>query len=81
MAGMKVVPIKVLSTGYLDMDDLRAKATQHSQNLAAFMVTYPSTFGVFESGVEDACAIIHENGGQVYLDGELSSPLLQPSDP
>ncbi|GAA5958358.1 hypothetical protein JCM21900_000886 [Sporobolomyces salmonicolor] len=69
MAGMKVVPIKVLSTGYLDMEDLKAKASQHSKDLAAFMVTYPSTFGVFESGVEEACAIIHENGGQVYLDG------------
>ncbi|GAA5874512.1 hypothetical protein JCM16303_002885 [Sporobolomyces ruberrimus] len=69
MAGMKVIAVKVLPTGYLDIEDLRAKATKHSENLAAFMVTYPSTFGVFEGGVDDACAIIHENGGQVYLDG------------
>lgn len=69
MAGMKVVAVKVLPTGYLDIEDLRTKATKHSENLAAFMVTYPSTFGVFEGGVDDACAIIHENGGQVYLDG------------
>lgn len=63
------MPVKVHSTGYLDLDDLRAKATQHADNLAAFMVTYPSTYGVFENGVEEACQIIHENGGQVYLDG------------
>jgi hypothetical protein len=60
MAGMKVVPVKVHSTGFLDL-----KAEQHKDNLAAFMVTYPSTYGVFEGGVENACDIIHENGGQV----------------
>ncbi|TIA92682.1 hypothetical protein E3P99_00520 [Wallemia hederae] len=69
MAGMKVVPIKTLKDGRLDLEDLQAKATQHSENLAAFMVTYPSTFGVFEEGVQDACKIVHDNGGQVYLDG------------
>lgn len=69
MAGMKVVPVKVHTTGYLDLEDLRAKASQHRDKLAAFMVTYPSTYGVFENGVEEACQIIHENGGQVYLDG------------
>ncbi|GAA97913.1 hypothetical protein E5Q_04593 [Mixia osmundae IAM 14324] len=69
MAGMKVVPVKTLVDGALDMDDLKAKAEKHSNNLAAFMVTYPSTFGVFEDGVKEACEIIHSHGGQVYLDG------------
>ncbi|KDE09263.1 glycine dehydrogenase subunit 2 [Microbotryum lychnidis-dioicae p1A1 Lamole] len=69
MSGMKVVPVKVLSTGYLDLEDLKLKADEHRDNLSAFMITYPSTYGVFESGVEEACKIIHEAGGQVYLDG------------
>ncbi|KAF9486297.1 glycine dehydrogenase [Pholiota conissans] len=69
MAGLKVVPIKVHNDGNLDLEDLTAKAEKHKDNLAAFMITYPSTFGVFESGVQDACKIIHDNGGQVYLDG------------
>ncbi|RDB28902.1 putative glycine dehydrogenase (decarboxylating), mitochondrial [Hypsizygus marmoreus] len=69
MAGLKVVPVKALQDGSLDLADLKAKAELHKDNLAAFMITYPSTFGVFESGVQDACKIIHDNGGQVYLDG------------
>ncbi|KAH9836939.1 glycine cleavage system P-protein-domain-containing protein, partial [Rhodofomes roseus] len=69
MAGLKVVPVKTHPDGNLDLEDLRAKAEKHKDNLAAFMITYPSTFGVFEDGVQDACKIIHENGGQVYLDG------------
>lgn len=69
MAGMKVVGIKTLADGQLDLEDLRAKATQHKENLGAFMVTYPSTYGVFESGIQEAISIIHECGGQVYLDG------------
>lgn len=69
MAGLKVVAIKVFPDGNLDLEDLRTKAEKHKDNLAAFMITYPSTFGVFESGVQDACKIIHDNGGQVYLDG------------
>ncbi|KAK0481698.1 glycine cleavage system P-protein-domain-containing protein [Armillaria novae-zelandiae] len=69
MAGLKVVPVKALSDGSLDLEDLTAKAEKHKDNLAAFMITYPSTFGVFEDGVQDACKIIHDNGGQVYLDG------------
>ncbi|TFK56654.1 glycine dehydrogenase [Heliocybe sulcata] len=69
MAGLKVVPVKSLPDGSLDLDDLKAKAEKHKDNLAAFMITYPSTFGVFEAGVQDACRTIHENGGQVYLDG------------
>ncbi|EJC98691.1 glycine dehydrogenase [Fomitiporia mediterranea MF3/22] len=69
MAGLKVVSVKVLPDGGLDLEDLRAKAEQYKDQLAAFMITYPSTYGVFEDGVQEACKIIHENGGQVYLDG------------
>lgn len=69
MAGLKVVPVKSLADGSLDLEDLTQKATKYKDNLAAFMITYPSTFGVFEDGVTEACRIIHENGGQVYLDG------------
>ncbi|KAF7303298.1 Glycine cleavage system P protein [Mycena kentingensis (nom. inval.)] len=69
MAGLKVVSVKVLADGNLDLEDLKAKAEKHKDKLAAFMITYPSTFGVFEHGVQDACKIIHDNGGQVYLDG------------
>ena len=71
MAGLKVVPVKALNDGSLDLEDLKEKAEKHKDNLAAFMITYPSTFGVFEAGVQDACKIIHDNGGQVYLDGLL----------
>ncbi|GBC02179.1 hypothetical protein RclHR1_00450014 [Rhizophagus clarus] len=69
MAGMEVVPVKCENNGDLDMKDLEEKATKFKDRLAAFMVTYPSTFGVFESGVVKACEIIHKNGGQVYMDG------------
>ncbi|KAF9074811.1 glycine cleavage system P-protein-domain-containing protein [Rhodocollybia butyracea] len=69
MAGLKVVSVKVHEDGNLDLQDLKSKAEKHKDKLAAFMITYPSTFGVFEDGVQDACKIIHENGGQVYLDG------------
>ncbi|TFK30904.1 glycine dehydrogenase [Coprinopsis marcescibilis] len=69
LAGLKVVSVKVHNDGNLDLEDLRSKAEKYKDNLAAFMITYPSTFGVFEEGVQDACKIIHENGGQVYLDG------------
>ncbi|KAJ7293156.1 glycine dehydrogenase [Mycena rebaudengoi] len=69
MAGLKVVSVKVHADGNLDLEDLQAKAEKHKDKLAAFMITYPSTFGVFEHGVQDACKIIHDNGGQVYLDG------------
>ncbi|EDR15797.1 uncharacterized protein LACBIDRAFT_243489 [Laccaria bicolor S238N-H82] len=69
MAGLKVVSVQVHPDGNLDLQDLKAKAEKHRDNLAAFMITYPSTFGVFEAGVQDACQIIHDNGGQVYLDG------------
>ncbi|KAH0838023.1 glycine dehydrogenase [Lanmaoa asiatica] len=69
MAGLKVVPVKTHADGNLDLADLKDKADKHKDNLAACMITYPSTFGVFEDGVAEACKIIHENGGQVYLDG------------
>jgi glycine dehydrogenase len=69
MVGMQVVVVGTDANGNIDVADLRAKATQHSDNLAALMVTYPSTHGVFEESIKDICAIIHEHGGQVYLDG------------
>ncbi len=69
MAGMRVVPVKNLPDGTLDLDDMRAKVEQHSSELAAFMVTYPSTYGVYEEKVQEACKIVHDNGGQVYMDG------------
>ena len=69
MAGMKVVVVKSADDGTIDLDDLRAKAEQHSDALAAFMVTYPSTHGVFEEGISEACRIVHDHGGMVYLDG------------
>ncbi len=69
MAGMQVVVVKSDAAGNVDMDDLRAKAEQHSDRLAALMITYPSTFGVFETGVVDMCDLVHEHGGMVYMDG------------
>lgn len=69
MAGMKVIVTKTLENGYIDIEDIRAKAVEHKDNLACLMVTYPSTYGVFEEGIIDICNIIHENGGQVYMDG------------
>jgi len=69
MAGMKVVVVKSKDDGTVDVDDLRAKAEQHSANLAALMVTYPSTHGVFEEAIREICDIVHEHGGRVYMDG------------
>ncbi len=69
MAGMKVVVTKATEEGNIDTDDLRAKAEEHKDNLAALMVTYPSTHGVYESAIREITGIIHENGGQVYMDG------------
>lgn len=69
MCGMRVVVTSCDDSGNVDLSDLRAKATLHSENLAAIMVTYPSTHGVFEEGIIDICDIIHEYGGQVYIDG------------
>ena len=69
MAGMKVVVTKATENGNIDVDDLKEKALKHKDNLAALMVTYPSTHGVFESAIREITNIIHENGGQVYMDG------------
>lgn len=69
MAGMKVVVVKALENGYIDVDDLKAKADQYSKELAGIMITYPSTYGVYEETVKDITDIIHQHGGQVYMDG------------
>ena len=69
MAGMKVVVTKTLENGNIDVDDLREKAILHKDNLSCLMVTYPSTHGVFESAIIEITQLIHENGGQVYMDG------------
>jgi len=69
MAGMKVVSIECDALGNIDMPDLKKKAEQHSKNLSALMVTYPSTHGVFEETIKDICELIHSHGGQVYMDG------------
>ncbi|MBU6307208.1 MAG: aminomethyl-transferring glycine dehydrogenase [Bacteroidetes bacterium] len=69
MAGMKVVVVKALDNGYIDIDDLTAKANQYSKELSGIMITYPSTYGVYEETVKDITSIIHQHGGQVYMDG------------
>jgi glycine dehydrogenase len=69
MAGMKVVVVGCDENGNIDVEDLRAKAELHSNNLSSLMITYPSTHGVFEASVKDVTAIIHQHGGQVYMDG------------
>ena len=69
MAGMKVVPVACDRDGNIDVADLQAKAEQHRDHLAALMVTYPSTHGVFEAAIQEICASIHAHGGQVYMDG------------
>lgn len=83
MAGMKVVIVKCDEHGNVDVDDLRARAEEHAENLAALMITYPSTHGVFESAIAEICQIIHDNGGQVYLDGanlNAMMGLVRPAD-
>ncbi|HEX3818269.1 MAG TPA: aminomethyl-transferring glycine dehydrogenase [Chthoniobacterales bacterium] len=69
MAGFRVVPVRCLEDGDIDLADLRAKADEHAKDLAALMVTYPSTHGVFETTIREICEILHEHGGQVYMDG------------
>ncbi len=69
MAGMEVVVVKSDDAGNIDVDDLRRRAEEYSDRLAALMITYPSTYGVFETGVKDICALVHEHGGLVYMDG------------
>ena len=87
MAGYKVVVVASDPNGNIDVTDLKAKAAAHSANLAALMVTYPSTHGVFEDAIRDICATVHEHGGQVYMDGAnmnaqvgLTSPALIGAD-
>jgi glycine dehydrogenase len=69
MAGMRVVVVKCDDDGNVDLDDLKARAVEHSDRLSALMVTYPSTHGVYEEQIREICAVVHEHGGQVYLDG------------
>ncbi len=69
LAGMKVVVVKNLEDGRIDFEDLKAKAEEHSKNLSAAMITYPSTYGFFDANIKDITALIHEHGGQVYMDG------------
>ena len=69
MAGLKVVAVATSEGGDIDVGDLKAKAEEHAQDLAALMVTYPSTHGVFEEGITEICEIVHSHGGQVYMDG------------
>ena len=69
MAGMEVIVIDCDDHGNIDIDDLKSKSERYSKNLAALMVTYPSTHGVYEESISEVCKIIHKNGGQVYLDG------------
>ena len=69
MAGFKVIVVNSDESGNVDVDDLKAKAQEHQENLAALMITYPSTHGVFEQGIVEICQTIHDNGGQVYMDG------------
>ena len=69
MAGMKVVVVKALENGYIDVEDLKLKAAQHTKDLAGIMITYPSTYGVYEETVKEITAIVHQHGGQVYMDG------------
>ena len=81
MVGMKVVVIKCDEQGNVDYEDLKKKADEHSENLAALMVTYPSTHGVFEEKITDICNLIHKHGGQVYMDGANLNALVGVAKP
>jgi glycine dehydrogenase len=76
MVGMQVVVTKCDADGNVDLDDLKAKCEQHSANLAAVMITYPSTYGVFETRVTELCALVHQHGGRVYVDGANMNALV-----
>ncbi len=76
MVGMKVVVTKCDADGNVDLDDLKAKCEQHSANLAAVMITYPSTYGVFETRVTELCKLVHQHGGRVYVDGANMNALV-----
>jgi hypothetical protein len=81
MAGMKVVVIECDESGNVSVADIKAKVDEHRSNLAALMITYPSTHGVFESAVSDICALIHDAGGQVYVDGANLNALVGVAQP
>ncbi|MEC7259677.1 MAG: aminomethyl-transferring glycine dehydrogenase [Pseudomonadota bacterium] len=81
MVGWKVVPVKSAANGDIDLDDFRAKAAQHADNLAGCMITYPSTHGVFEETVREVCDITHDHGGQVYIDGANMNAMVGLSRP
>jgi glycine dehydrogenase len=81
MAGCEVVVVATDPAGNIDLDDLVVKAARHAHELAAIMVTYPSTHGVFESSISAVCAIVHEHGGQVYLDGANLNALMGSAAP
>lgn len=81
MAGMEVVLVHCDILGNIDLVDLKSKASFHSENLAAIMITYPSTHGVFETGVVEICDAIHQNGGQVYIDGANMNALVGTAPP
>ncbi len=81
MVGWKVVPVKSSENGDIDLDDFRAKAEKYADQLAACMITYPSTHGVFEETVRDVCQITHEHGGQVYIDGANMNAMVGLSRP
>jgi len=83
MAGFRVVAVRCLEDGDIDLPDLRAKASAHAGDLACLMVTYPSTHGVFEEGIQEVCDIVHAHGGQVYMDGanmNAQAGLCRPGD-
>jgi len=81
MAGMRVVVVKAADDGSVDLDDLRAQCEQHTDDLAAIMVTYPSTHGAYEDGITALCEVVHEHGGQVYVDGANLNALLGHAKP
>jgi glycine dehydrogenase len=81
MAGLKVVVVKTAGTGEIDMEDLRAKVATHGDKLAAIMVTYPSTHGVFEDTISELCELVHDAGGQVYIDGANLNALIGLAQP
>ena len=81
MAGMRVVVVAALNDGTVDLEDLRRKCHEHGERLAAIMVTYPSTHGVYEEGIGDMCAVVHQHGGQVYIDGANLNALLGLAQP
>jgi glycine dehydrogenase len=78
---MRVVVVGALGDGTVDLEDLRRKCEDHGKDLAAIMVTYPSTHGVYEEGITDMCAVVHEHGGQVYIDGANLNALLGLAEP